>query len=107
MNKYLLSLVMLLFSISLASACTFIWTAPTTNTDGTPVTNLAGYRLYYGGVKLGPDIAAPATTLSTSSACQAGSYTVTAFNTQNVESPPSLPFVAGSPSAPGGLTVTK
>lgn len=24
------------------------WTAPTTNTDGTPITNLAGYYVYYG-----------------------------------------------------------
>jgi hypothetical protein len=24
------------------------WTAPTENTDGTPVTNLAGYHIYYG-----------------------------------------------------------
>jgi hypothetical protein len=24
------------------------WNAPTTNTDGSPVTTLAGYRIYYG-----------------------------------------------------------
>jgi hypothetical protein len=24
------------------------WSAPTTNTDGTPVTTLAGYHVYYG-----------------------------------------------------------
>ena len=24
------------------------WTAPTTNEDGTPLNDLAGYRLYYG-----------------------------------------------------------
>ena len=27
---------------------TLTWTAPTTNTDGTPVTPLAGYTIYYG-----------------------------------------------------------
>ena len=27
---------------------TFSWTPPTTNTDGTPLTNLGGYKLYYG-----------------------------------------------------------
>lgn len=29
---------------------TLTWTAPTTNTDGTPLTDLAGYKLYYGKV---------------------------------------------------------
>lgn len=29
---------------------TLSWTAPDENTDGTPVTNLAGYRIYYGTV---------------------------------------------------------
>ena len=27
---------------------TVTWNAPTTNTDGSPVTTLAGYRIYYG-----------------------------------------------------------
>ena|ERR1700726_4636934 len=27
---------------------TLSWTAPDQNTDGTPLTNLAGYRIYYG-----------------------------------------------------------
>jgi|ERR1700733_1428181 len=29
---------------------TLSWTAPDENTDGTPLTNLAGYRIYYGTV---------------------------------------------------------
>jgi hypothetical protein len=29
-------------------AATLSWEAPTTNTDGTPLTDLAGYRIYYG-----------------------------------------------------------
>jgi hypothetical protein len=33
--------------VSLGSA-TLSWTAPTQNTDGTSLTNLAGYRIYYG-----------------------------------------------------------
>ena len=43
------------FSIAVAApavptvrAATLSWTAPTQNTDGTAVTNLAGYRIYYG-----------------------------------------------------------
>jgi hypothetical protein len=31
-----------------AGSATVIWTAPTTNLDGTALTNLAGFRIYYG-----------------------------------------------------------
>jgi hypothetical protein len=31
-----------------AGTATLTWTAPTTNTDGTPVTPLSGYTIYYG-----------------------------------------------------------
>lgn len=31
-----------------SGAATLAWEAPTSNTDGTPLTNLAGYRIYYG-----------------------------------------------------------
>ena len=33
---------------SSVGAATLSWEAPTTNTDGTPLTDLAGYRIYYG-----------------------------------------------------------
>jgi hypothetical protein len=37
------------FSINVvAGSATLSWTAPTQNTDGTPITNLAGYTIYYG-----------------------------------------------------------
>jgi len=40
------------FSINVPAAATgsatIGWTAPTQNTDGTPLTNLAGFRIYYG-----------------------------------------------------------
>jgi hypothetical protein len=29
-------------------AGTLLWTAPATNTDGTPATDLSGYKIYYG-----------------------------------------------------------
>jgi hypothetical protein len=29
-------------------SATLVWATPTTNTDGTPLTNLAGYKVYYG-----------------------------------------------------------
>jgi len=31
-----------------SSSLMLSWNAPTTNTDGTPLTDLAGYKLYYG-----------------------------------------------------------
>jgi hypothetical protein len=31
-----------------SGSATLSWEAPTTNTDGTPLTNLAGYCIYYG-----------------------------------------------------------
>jgi len=47
----LLTLIMIIMSITAAdvfSSTTVAWTAPTTNTDGTPLTDLAGYKIYYG-----------------------------------------------------------
>ncbi len=34
----------------MAASVTLSWTAPTTNEDGTPLTDLAGFRLYNGAV---------------------------------------------------------
>jgi len=33
-----------------ATSLTLTWDAPTTNTDGTPISDLAGYKVYYGVV---------------------------------------------------------
>jgi hypothetical protein len=33
---------------SATGSVTLSWEAPTSNTDGTPLTNLSGYRIYYG-----------------------------------------------------------
>jgi hypothetical protein len=35
-------------SISPSNSVTLTWDAPTTNADGTPLTDLAGYKVYYG-----------------------------------------------------------
>lgn len=53
MKRIAVALVLLLGAIAaLAQTPTFTvtlkWTPPTTNTDTTPLTNLAGYRVYYG-----------------------------------------------------------
>src|SRR5262245_16471587 len=44
----LLSNVLLGVSLSAAGILDATWTAPITNTDGTPLTDLAFYRVYYG-----------------------------------------------------------
>src|SRR5712691_4478797 len=35
-----------------AGTATLNWNAPTTNADGTPLTDLAGYKVYYGSVSV-------------------------------------------------------
>lgn len=35
-------------ALASGKSVTLSWDAPTTNTDGTPLTNLAGYTIYYG-----------------------------------------------------------
>ncbi len=37
-------------SVKSSSYVTLTWEAPTTNTDGSPLTDLAGYNIYYGRV---------------------------------------------------------
>ena len=68
---------------------TLAWKAPTTNADGTPLTNLAGYKIHYGTVS-----GSYTTTLvignvtSYTIALPPGTYyfTVTAFDTLGSES---------------------
>lgn len=104
------------------------WTAPTKNTDGTPLTNLAGYKLYHapsaGAVNAATPIALPATTTShviTGLPAGARHYGVRAFNSNGVDSNMSdlatntivLPSTSASvsvtiekmPDMPTGLTV--
>ena len=84
--------VPVMLSITAASTnVTISWDAPTTNTDGSPLTNLAGYKVYLG--------TAPRSYTSSVDAGQAKSivltnltqgktyyFTVTAYNTSNIES---------------------
>lgn len=72
------------------------WTAPTTNADGTPLTDLAGYRIYYGtapGV-YGPPVAisSAATLTATITPLAAGQwyFIVRAFDTSGNESAASI-----------------
>jgi hypothetical protein len=39
---------MVMISVAVSATVTLEWQPPTENVDGTPLTNLAGYRIYYG-----------------------------------------------------------
>jgi len=78
-----------------AVAGTFMWDAPSSNTDGSPDTDLAGYKIYYGTVSgiytafinVGNSTSIPVATLSSAVAVQ-GLYfiAVTAYDTAGNES---------------------
>jgi hypothetical protein len=70
------------------------WTAPTLNEDGTPLTNLAGYKVRYGqtpgALTTTRDIANPATTSVTIEGLSSGTwyFTVASYTNAGVESAP-------------------
>jgi len=72
------------------------WSAPATNSDGTPITDLAGYRVYYGTASGfytdNVTISDPATLSTTISNLPADTYyvIVRAFNSVNAESQASV-----------------
>lgn len=85
------------FSISVSQpassgTATLTWTAPTTNTNGSALTDLAGYHIYYGtspsALSTVVDIANPATTTYTVSSLASGTwyFAVNAYTTSGVES---------------------
>ena len=72
---------------------TLTWTAPTENTDGTPLTDLAGFKIKYGMSQGGPydeevDIPDPAATTHVVTPLAAGSwfFVSTAYNAIGTES---------------------
>lgn len=91
------------FSISVNSSTTtattgtanLTWTAPTTNTDGTPITNLAGYYVYYGtsASSLSQMVQVAGATMTTCSIAQLASgtwyFAVTAYLSDGTQSAPS------------------
>ena len=68
------------------------WTSPTLNTNGTTVTDLAGYRIYYGSTSTQLNqvvtVAGAAVTEYAFSELAAGTwyFAVTAYNSDDVES---------------------
>jgi hypothetical protein len=71
---------------------TLSWSAPTENADGTPVTDLAGYRVYYGtspgDLSQSIEVSGAQTTTYEVENLPAGTYyfAVAAYNTSGVES---------------------
>lgn len=76
----------------LAGPVTLTWTAPTENTDGTPLTDLAGFRIYYGSQPSGPydqqtgDIGAAESSYQITLPAGGWYFVATAFNAAGVES---------------------
>ena len=77
-----------------SSTAELTWTAPTQNEDGTPLTNLAGYKVRYGqtpgALTEVRDIANPATTSVTVEGLSTGTwhFTVASYTNAGVESAP-------------------
>jgi len=85
------------FAITVAAApaayVTLSWVPPTTNTDGTPLTGLAGFRVFYGTAsrQYGQSISIPSPTITTAvmeglSAGTTWYFAVKAVNASGVES---------------------
>jgi hypothetical protein len=74
------------------TSATLTWTAPTQNTDGTALTNLAGFRVYHGltstGLSMAQQIASPGTLTYQFTGLSVGPhfFAVTAYSSQNAES---------------------
>jgi hypothetical protein len=74
------------------SAATLSWSAPTENTNGTALTNLAGYHIHYGTniASLDQEISIPTTDLTTYEidGLNAGTYffAITSYSTDGNES---------------------
>lgn len=96
-------------------AATLSWTPPTENTDGTQLTDLAGYNIYWGtteGTYTNEiNIANPTITTYVVEALAPGTYyfVATAYNESGVESSFSnvaTKNITGPPQPPGALTVS-
>jgi hypothetical protein len=70
------------------------WTTPTLNEDGTPLTNLAGYKVHYGqsagALTKALDVPTPSTTTAKIDGLQAGTwyFSLTSYTNTGVESAP-------------------
>jgi hypothetical protein len=76
-----------------SSVVTLAWVAPTENSNGTPLTNLAGYKIHYGTASQDytqvVSVSNPSLSRYVLDSLPSGTYffAITAFNAQGVESP--------------------
>jgi hypothetical protein len=81
--------------VPLTGTASLAWTAPTTNDNGTTLTNLAGFKVHYGtssGLYTGTIVISSPTATNYTATLPAGAtyyFVVTAYNTSGVESLPS------------------
>ena len=118
MFKKLAVLLFFATSTAIAAEATLTWTAPTQNEDGSPLTDLAGFNLYYGTSLGGPydqtvNIPNPATTSYTVSGLAPNTtyyFVGTAYNeagTESVYSNEATKTTAPTvPNPPTNLTVS-
>lgn len=91
------------------------WTAPTQNTDGTTLTDLAGFHVYYGdtAVNLNQTATVTGATVKTTTiqplAAGTWFFAISAFNARNIDSersaPVSITLAAASGNKSVGITV--
>lgn len=90
--RYLLATALLLSSLAYAGDVTLTWTPPTQNTDGSELTDLAGYRIYYGTASASYtqtiEVANPGATSLVVEGLAEGTYyfAATAINASGIES---------------------
>jgi hypothetical protein len=97
-----------LFSVNMSSSLTLEWDSVTSNTDGSPITDLAGYVLYYRATSLEPWVfvrTTPMTMLTVPT--QVGEYMVVAVSTLGIESQPSNIVSTKRPKHPVITNATK
>lgn len=93
-------------------AATLTWTAPIQNTDGTPLTDLAGFKIYYGQGQGGPypvsvNVTDPAQTVLVVDGLGSGDwfFVSTAYNAAGKESDFSNEALKVIVDSPGPFTV--
>ncbi len=75
-----------------SSGLTFGWQAPTENSNGTPITNLAGYKIHYGTASQQytqvVEVSNPSLSRYVMDSLSSGTYyfAITAYNSQGIES---------------------
>jgi hypothetical protein len=100
--------------VSSTGTVTLTWTAPTTNTDGSALTDLAGFHVLQNGTQIQSLSATALTTQVTGLANGGYSYTVRSFNAAGAESADSAAVSATvaivatpkTPSAPANVQAT-